>query len=110
MNDMINKGTAANALEADEEDDVEQWGGKEEGQEEYDEEDKNGGTRGPKWKPLEDRCLYNAGKEMSIDSVIGAKQKSDAYRKRIKTEFDKCKSVDPDYAVMFMTTPVSRRL
>jgi hypothetical protein len=47
---------------------------------------------------------------MSIGPVTGAKQKCDAYWKRIKTEFDKRKSVDPDYAVMSMTTPDGRRL
>jgi hypothetical protein len=76
MNYMINEGTATGALEADEEEEVEQEGGEEEGHEEYGEEDKNGGTRGPKWKPLEDRCLYEAWKAMSIGPVTGAKQKA----------------------------------
>ena len=60
------------------------------------------GSRGKKWTPLEDQCLCDAWKEVSIDPVTGANQPSGAYWGRIKMEFDERKLVDKEYKVVKM--------
>jgi hypothetical protein len=89
---------------------MEEPGDDEAGDEEEEEEEEappgkpktGGGSRGKKWKPLEDQCLCDAWKEVSIDPHTGANQNSGAYWGRIKKEFDERKLVDKDYKVMKM--------
>ena len=63
---------------------------------------KKPGSRGKRWTPLEDQCLCDAWKEVSIDPVTGANQPSGAYWGRIKKKFDERKLVDKDYKVVKM--------
>jgi hypothetical protein len=60
------------------------------------------GTRGPKWKALEDQFLYESWKTVSNDEIVGANKKYGAYWERIKAEFDERKYVDKEYTVMPM--------
>jgi hypothetical protein len=60
------------------------------------------GSRGPKWKYLEDQCLCDSWATVSIDSVIGANQNSGKYWVRIKAEFDEHKFLDKYYRTIPM--------
>ncbi|KAK1679269.1 hypothetical protein QYE76_040117 [Lolium multiflorum] len=55
------------------------------------------GTRGPKWKVLEDQCLCESWATVSHDSIIGANQKYGKYWTRIKAEFDERKLIKSEY-------------
>ena len=50
----------------------------------------------------EDECLAEAWKTVSIDPVTDSNQNADTYCRRIKTEFDECKFVDPEFANIHM--------
>jgi hypothetical protein len=60
------------------------------------------GSRGPKWKALEDQWLYDSWKIVSINAIIDTNKKYGAYWARIKAEFDERRYIDKDkeYAVM----------
>jgi hypothetical protein len=49
------------------------------------------GTRGLKWKDMEDQCLCYCWKTVSINVITGAYQKYDAYWVKIKADFDERK-------------------
>lgn len=61
------------------------------------------GTRGPRWKVLEDQCLCDSWATVSLDSITGANQRYGAYWARIKTEFDERKHLNKDYSTIVMT-------
>jgi hypothetical protein len=89
------------------EDDEEEGDAEEDDEEEGDGEEEEGaaprtGKRGPKWKVLEDKCLIDAWKTVSIDPITGANQASGAYWARIKKEFDERKYLDKEYKTMVM--------
>jgi hypothetical protein len=44
------------------------------------------GTRGPRWKDLEDQYLWDSWKMVSIDAITGTNQKYGTYWARIKEE------------------------
>ncbi|KAE8781713.1 putative methionyl-tRNA synthetase [Hordeum vulgare] len=54
------------------------------------------------WTSKEDECLAKAWKTVSIHPITGANQNTDTYTGRIKTAFDECKMVDPDFANIHM--------
>jgi hypothetical protein len=58
------------------------------------------GTRGPKWKVLEDMCLCDSLKTVSIDAITRANQHNGLHWKRIKMEFDDNKFFDKYYSQM----------
>jgi hypothetical protein len=87
------------------EDDEEEGDGEEDdddGEEEEEGEAPRSGRRGPKWKVLEDKCLIDAWKTVSIDPRTGANQSNGAYWARIKKEFDERKYLDKEYKTMVM--------
>jgi hypothetical protein len=43
----------------------------------------SGGTRGPRWRSLEDECLIEAWKQVSFCPITGANQTGGKYYKRI---------------------------
>jgi hypothetical protein len=47
------------------------------------------GSRGPKWKSLEDECPIDAWKEMSLGPTTGANQTSGKYYNGILDQFNK---------------------
>jgi hypothetical protein len=63
---------------------------------------KGGGSRGPKWRSLEDECPPEAWKTVSIDPISGANQNSDIYWERVKVSFDQCKLMDPIFNKVYM--------
>jgi hypothetical protein len=63
---------------------------------------KGGGSRGPKWRSVEDECLAEAWKTVSIDPISGANQNSDMYWERVKVSFDECKLMDSTFNKMHM--------
>lgn len=109
MNDIITAGTQ-NAFEAEEGEGEEGDEEEEEDEEEEGEEDEDpkgnkpraAGSRGIKWKALEDKCLCDSWAVVSMDPITGANQTSGAYWGRIKKEFDERKIVTKEYAVMQM--------
>ena len=62
---------------------------------------KKGGVRGPKWKTLEDECLVDSWKAVSIDPVTGANQTAEKYYKRIFDQFNERKRFG-EYATVHM--------
>jgi hypothetical protein len=44
------------------------------------------GTRGPKWKDVEDQCTCDSWKTLRIDAITGTNQKYGTYWARIKEE------------------------
>jgi hypothetical protein len=63
---------------------------------------KEGGSRGPKWRSLEDERLAKAWKTVSIDSISGDNQNSDTYWERVKVALDECKLLDPTFKKVHM--------
>jgi hypothetical protein len=63
---------------------------------------KGGGSRCPKWRSLEDECLAEAWKMVSIDPIFGANQNSDTYLERVKVAFDEHKLLDPTFNKVHM--------
>jgi hypothetical protein len=63
---------------------------------------KRNGGKGKKWAALEDECLAEAWKSVSLDPVVGANQNSDKYWRRIKVAFDERALVDSEFNVMKM--------
>jgi hypothetical protein len=55
---------------------------------------KRGGSRGPKWRSLEDECLAEVWKTVSIDP--------DTYWERVKVSFDERKLMDPMFNKVHM--------
>jgi hypothetical protein len=71
---------------------------------------KGGGSRGPKWRSVEDECLAEAFKTVSIDPISGANQNSDTYWERVKVSFDECKLMDPTFNKCTWITTLPRCL
>jgi hypothetical protein len=61
---------------------------------------KGGGSHGPKWRSLEDECLVEAWKMVSIDPISSAYQNSDTYWEWVKVSFDERKLMDPMFNKM----------
>jgi hypothetical protein len=69
---------------------------------------KGEGSRGPKWRSLEDECIAEAWKTVSIDPIFGANQNSDKYWERVKVSFDERKLRDPVFNKVHMDRNPSR--
>lgn len=59
------------------------------------------GCRGPKWKSLEDKCLVESWKAVSLDPITGANQTAGKYYKRIYDQFNERKQFG-EYATIHM--------
>ncbi|KAE8780612.1 putative methionyl-tRNA synthetase [Hordeum vulgare] len=55
-----------------------------------------------KWTSNEDECLAEVWNTSSIDPISGTNQNTDTYWGRIKTAFDECKLIDPDFVNIHM--------
>jgi hypothetical protein len=51
---------------------------------------------------LEDECLAEAWKTVSIDPISGTNQNSNTYWERIKVSFDERKLMDPEFNKVHM--------
>lgn len=60
-----------------------------------------GGTRGPRWKSLEDECLVDAWKQVSFCLITGANQSAGKFYKRILDSFNEKKNYGV-YSTMHM--------
>jgi hypothetical protein len=62
---------------------------------------RSGGTRGPRWRSLEDECLIEAWKKVSFYPITGANQTGAKYYKCIRDCFNEKKNYG-DYATINM--------
>ena len=63
---------------------------------------KGSGSRGPKWKTLEDECLCDAWAAVILDPITGTNQTAGKYYKRIFDQFNERKRYG-EYASIFMS-------